>query len=528
MLRFLKFFDKLQIRNKVLAGYALMILFLLILATAAGVLLHRIDARSEAVIHEITPIVGVLRDLKFSGMQLMKAVDTTIIVVGIDAYIDDEQRQGYLADEGRAIDVTRQDIVRALRAYGRLSQDQDKADTDPLRAIILAHGEAVLAAAEKFSGILHNNSNSISKLLQAEKAIDEAYAAFAVKVEAALDDESAELAANDGAVRALMRHSVDFLIVVTLVAIGAAFLAARFISNRIARPVLRLRDETRRVAEGQAATIDLEVGSDEIGELTRAFGGMLHQLNESTEKRVAVMRQVASTVSHELRNPLAAIRTSVAVLQHMDAEQGGRSQAIFERIDRTIQRCTRIIMSLVDYTHLEDIERQSIEVDVWASNWLARQKLPESIDLRCEMTSPVIVEIDPDRLGQALGNLIDNAIHAVTEAVWEPPADHQPRIVVRTEASDDQVRVLVSDNGCGIPAENLSRVFEPLFTTKNFGVGLGLSLVKQIVEFHGGSIAMTSTAGAGTTVTISLPQRAAGDVTLFDDEPAGWAPSKAA
>jgi signal transduction histidine kinase len=185
-------------------------------------------------------------------------------------------------------------------------------------------------------------------------------------------------------------------------------------------------------------------------------------------------------------------------------------------------------MSLVDYTHLEDIERQSIEVDLWASNWLARRKLPDGIDLRCEMTSPVIVDIDPERLGQALGNLLDNAVHAVTEAVWEPPAEHRPQIVVRTEACDDQVRVLVSDNGCGIPAENLSRVFEPLFTTKNFGVGLGLSLVKQIVEIHGGSIAMTSAPGAGTTVTISLPQRAAGDVTLFDDAPVAWAQSKAA
>jgi signal transduction histidine kinase len=119
-------------------------------------------------------------------------------------------------------------------------------------------------------------------------------------------------------------------------------------------------------------------------------------------------------------------------------------------------------------------------------------------------------------------------VHALTAAHWQPPADYQRRIVVRTELAADKVRLSVTDNGCGIPPENLSRIFEPLFTTKNFGVGLGLPLVKQIVEFHGGTIAVASAPDQGATFTITLPQRAAGDVTLFDDEPEPIARKKAA
>jgi signal transduction histidine kinase len=148
--------------------------------------------------------------------------------------------------------------------------------------------------------------------------------------------------------------------------------------------------------------------------------------------------------------------------------------------------------------------------------------------LEFEPGSAVIVDVDPERLGQALDCLLQNAVHALTAATWEAPADHAPRITVRTQADGDHVRLSVADNGCGIPAANLPRIFEPLFTTKNFGVGLGLSMVKEIVEIHGGSVAVTSTVNEGTTLTLTIPQRSAGEVILFDDEPEPQLRKKAA
>jgi signal transduction histidine kinase len=154
--------------------------------------------------------------------------------------------------------------------------------------------------------------------------------------------------------------------------------------------------------------------------------------------------------------------------------------------------------------------------------------VPDGIVVRRDLNSAVILEVDPERLGQALASLMENAVHALTAANWQPPEGRQRCIAVRTELTEDKVRVTVADNGCGIPPENLSRIFEPLFTTKNFGVGLGLPLAKQIVEFHGGTIAVASAPGEGSTFTITLPQRACGDVTLFDDEPAPALRKKAA
>jgi signal transduction histidine kinase len=519
MHRCLEYFDNLKIRSKLLVGYGLIILFLLAFAAAAAVWVKRIDDGSKAVLHEITPMVGVLRDLKFSGMQLMEAVKTAIIIQGIDAYTAEEDHDAALAAEAAAIDRERRNIADYLQRYDALPARHMALRELPRRDEILAKGRALLTAAEGFSTVLHTNSNSIRKLLLTDGQADVAYRAFAASVALALEDEAAELSEHDASVRSLIGNSLEFIVILTALAIAAALASAHVISNRIANPVLRLRDETTRVGEGAATTIELEAGRDEVGELTRAFAGMVFKLNESTQKRVGVLRQVASTVSHELRNPLAAIKTSVAVLRQADAKRGGEAASTFRRIERTIERCTRIILSLVDYTHLEDIDRKPVEIDMWATDWAARQTRPEGIAFSFEPASAVIVDVDPERLGQALDCLLENAVHALTGATWQVPAGHAPQIIVRTQSVGDTVMLSVADNGCGIPAENLPRIFEPLFTTKNFGVGLGLSMVKEIVEIHGGSVAVASAVNEGTTFTLTIPQRSAGEVILFDEEP---------
>ncbi len=111
--------------------------------------------------------------------------------------------------------------------------------------------------------------------------------------------------------------------------------------------------------------------------------------------------------------------------------------------------------------------------------------------------------IDGDRIRRVVINLIDNA----AQALGEVPADgRQRRITVQTRADEDAVELKVEDTGPGIPAENRMRIFEPLFSTKSFGTGLGLATVKQIVGQHGGTIEVDSTVGQGTCFTIRLPR----------------------
>jgi signal transduction histidine kinase len=115
--------------------------------------------------------------------------------------------------------------------------------------------------------------------------------------------------------------------------------------------------------------------------------------------------------------------------------------------------------------------------------------------------------LDSTRFRQVLVNLIDNAAQAMTDGEWAAPADRPPVITVRTEAAGPHVRLSIADNGPGIPADKLGKIFEPLFTTKAKGVGLGLPTVRKLVEQHGGTINVESTPGEGTTFTIWLPRQ---------------------
>src|SRR5690606_10097480 len=113
-------------------------------------------------------------------------------------------------------------------------------------------------------------------------------------------------------------------------------------------------------------------------------------------------------------------------------------------------------------------------------------------------------------VGRAVLNLLDNAFQAVRARAEAGEAGYTPRVTVRTEAAGERVRLVVADNGCGIPESLRGRIFEPFFTTKpaGAGTGLGLSLVHDIVRSHGGAVAVESAPGRGATFTVTLPVEA--------------------
>ena len=120
--------------------------------------------------------------------------------------------------------------------------------------------------------------------------------------------------------------------------------------------------------------------------------------------------------------------------------------------------------------------------------------------------NPLFYDQDPNALNALsyYGWLLDNAVEALTDGSWHPAASRERRIAVRTESIGAQVRLTIADNGPGIPPEVLPRIFEPLFTTKSFGVGLGLPLVRQIIEQHGGTVSAEAPPEGGARFVILL------------------------
>ena len=221
------------------------------------------------------------------------------------------------------------------------------------------------------------------------------------------------------------------------------------------------------------------------------------------KERLSVLGQFTATVAIELRNPLAAIRNTLFTMREMATSSGLVLDRPIARIQRSIARCDRSIGDLLEYIRTPELSRVSVSFDEWLRDVLVVHGLPPAVMLVEEYAAgDAIVRIDADRIRHVVINLVDNASQALGEKV---PGDGPLRISVRSAVVDGALELSVADTGPGIPPENMARIFEPLFSTKSFGAGLGLSTVKQIVVQHGGTIEIASELGVGTTVSIRLP-----------------------
>jgi PAS domain S-box-containing protein len=269
---------------------------------------------------------------------------------------------------------------------------------------------------------------------------------------------------------------------------------------------LGYRGTARNVTTEVLGEIELE---RRVEERTKEVHALQQKLLE--QERRATLDQLTATVSHELRNPLSAIRNSVYMIAHTAEINDLHLERPLERIDRSILRCENIIAQLVEYSQIRALQRRSMSVDKWLDEVLDEQQLPEWVTLVRDFGAPGhVVSCDADHLRRVVFSLIENAVQAIERERADPAASDTPekpahRIWVRSRQVSNRIEIEIGDNGPGIAPDVLPRIFEPLFSTKAFGVGLGLSLVKQILDYHGGGIDVTSDTGKGTRATLWLP-----------------------
>lgn len=246
---------------------------------------------------------------------------------------------------------------------------------------------------------------------------------------------------------------------------------------------------------------ELEQRVDErTAELREAQGELLRS------ERLAALGQLTATVSHELRNPLGAIRTAIYLISGRTKDQGLGVESALERADRSITRCDNIITELLDFTRQTDLALESAAFDQWLERVIDEQNAPEGVIIRNELATPGLeVPFDDDRLRRVIINLFSNACEAMAEDAENGNTDKNHALTISTRTVDNRLEVLFRDNGPGIAPEALQKIWEPLFSTKSFGVGLGLPTVRQIMEQHEGGIEITSQLGQGTSVLLWLP-----------------------
>ncbi|HEX4194956.1 MAG TPA: ATP-binding protein, partial [Stellaceae bacterium] len=240
---------------------------------------------------------------------------------------------------------------------------------------------------------------------------------------------------------------------------------------------------------------------DRVAERTAALTEAQHELMK--QERFSAIGQLAASVAHELRNPLGAAKNTVHTIQEIAVTKQIDVARPLSRLERSLSRCERIIGNLLDYVYVGEPKRRTVNFELWLGECLDGHALPAGIALVHDFAAPdAVIAIDAGRLHLVIENVIDNAMQAIMDF---PDGQPTGTITVATAIADERLSLSIRDTGLGITAENLPHIFDSLFSTRSFGMGLGLPTARKIVEQHAGTIAVTSELGEGTCVTIVLP-----------------------
>ena len=237
-------------------------------------------------------------------------------------------------------------------------------------------------------------------------------------------------------------------------------------------------------------------------------------LQEATDsanrlERLAAIGQLAASVGHELRNPLAAIGNAHTFIRKRVAGQTGldpRVEQFLDVISRELGASGRIIGNLLDFSRPKLASRNPCPLHPLVDEALQLVPPLRNVELKNAVPHELpIPDLDKDQFRQVLINLVQNASEAI-------PSERGGTVEVSaTMIGDDALRVQVRDDGAGIPPDQLARVFQPLFSTKVKGTGLGLAVAMGAVERHGGTLRVDSIVDRGTTFTIEIPANARTD-----------------
>ena len=255
----------------------------------------------------------------------------------------------------------------------------------------------------------------------------------------------------------------------------------------------------RRICTELDHTEMILLGIEDVTERRRAQTALCQAEEELVRKeRRAVLGELASGVGHELRNPLGAIKNAAYFLNMAVEDATPEVKESLEIIEREIGTSEMIISSLLDLAGPKELARRKVKINDVVRDALSRTVVPEGVEVRVEPDDELpAIPADAAQLGHVFSNLILNAYQAMPSG---------GRLTIRAEACDREWAVVrFADTGDGISKDSLPKVFEPLFTTKATGIGLGLALSKTLVERHGGSIDIDSEPGKGTTLTVRLP-----------------------
>lgn len=296
-----------------------------------------------------------------------------------------------------------------------------------------------------------------------------------------------------------MVNNTSWSILIAINVFIAASLSIRYlVVKSISSPLSKLRKATTEIAEGNFIKMKIQ-GNDEISELGQDINTMsseLEKLNKEmvNSERLSSIGSLASRLAHDLRNPLSVIKNSMEILNlRMSPHMDEKIDHQIAMVGRAVSRMSHQIEDVLDFVNVSELRIESSSIISIVESALLSTDVPKSVKVNMPKNSATAI-CDPYRLEVVLSNMIKNASQAV---------DGDGEISIRIKDQENDVIIEVEDSGPGIPENVLPKIFEPLFTTKQTGTGLGLPSCKSIIDRHGGTISVRNNP---TIFSIQIPK----------------------
>lgn len=292
------------------------------------------------------------------------------------------------------------------------------------------------------------------------------------------------------------------------VILAVTAITARMLAESLKKSLKGARENEKRLADTNKR---LEEYATELESYRNHLQALVEERTRELEitqkqlvlkERMAILGELTNVVSHELRNPLSTIRSSLfAISENLPAKPQKRLDRALQRADRNVIRCVRIIDELLEYTRVREPEMVFLTLEECFEPILQGYDVPEGMVLNLNLTDSQKVSVDRELFRRSATNVMDNGFEAMSAS----GKDLTNRLTVSSRVSERRVEITFSDSGTGIPAEDLERIFEPLYTTRPLGVGLGLTIARRNMEIQQGG-AYASNHSDGAAIVLWLPE----------------------
>ncbi len=459
--------------------------------------------------------------LKWKLVLLLLLLNFTLMSILYVFYTQTEKRllkeiERQTADLTKAIQIGVEEVTRG--GSDKLTEYLKKLNTKGIKEVsIISNTKEIIASTNPQNigkPITHRKKELIIKAELGEPVFEEenVYNVIVPVIAGNVQYGYIHLRINKDDFSKILKTNALKRMITTLIIFSIGIIVTYLISLRYTKPVDTLAEAAIKVAQGNF-NYKLNINrKDEIGKIAESFNFMIQKLQENQilQKRLreaehlSAIGQLSRTIAHEIRNPLNFINLSIDhLIEKLKKEEQNTNNytKLLESMKQEIYRVNSLITEYLEYTRPLKLNRKFASIieiidDVVSIIEATAEKY--SVNIYKDYTIDFTLNIDVDLIKSCLLNIITNALHAMKNSEIK-------NLFIKTELIEDNLVIKIADTGCGVPEEFMDKIFEPFFSTKKEGLGLGLSLAKKVIEEHGGKIEFSSKTGHGSEVKIYIP-----------------------